>query len=217
MKNNKKNSRVFLVAVITIIVLTVTAAGLAWAVQSYGGAPWAVGRWREITLDSGNYTTGIDLPPGEYSVSLVDGNGKLFHASQGGQTEIELSGGSAEAAKLAIAADDIITLNGIKLKLQCKNIQGTVTPRSGSDGKVIPVTAADAGDGYVIGRDIPAGVFSVKAAAGSGRVTSGTSAGGIDVDMDSEGLTGVIEFYHVELFDGDVLLLDGVDIIMVRE
>ena len=214
MKNSNKKSRVFLTVVIIMLALSVAAAGLAWAAQNYDIAPWVVGRWHETTLASGNYTAGIDLPPGEYSISLVEGTGKLLHASPAGQTEIEFSGGSA---KLIIAQDDIITLNGLKLTLQCKSTQGKAVPRSGADGKAATVTAADAGDGYVIGRDIPAGVFSVKAVTGSGRVTSGANAGGIDIDMDSEGLSGVVEFYHVELFEGDVLRLDGVDIIIVRE
>ena len=209
----------FRITAIILAVLVSLAAIFAWAAQNFGGSFGLVlgeiGNRFEADIENGHYVAGIDIPRGQYTFTVIEGSGKLsYPGPDGGIKSVDVnSDAGSNTGEFTLYSNEAISLYGVKATITCERVAGTHTLRRASDMKFAELTAEDAPvNGYAVGRDVPAGVYSIKAIAGSGRVVTGASPLSADIVMDSAGVSGMICFYNVTLTAGDLIILDGIDI-----
>lgn len=172
-----------------------------------------------VQLTTGNYTVGVDIPIGEYDVTVIDGGGNVF-TNDFGDNGIDATMGIDDGSglyeesfqNLILEEDQILTVSGpltIELKSEAAQTKN-ITPRE-AEGKECTLE----GGNFTAGEDFEAGVYDIKVLSGNGNVSSDNmyegglnSAMGVDTSWD----VYEQEFKNCALPEGTVLTISGVTV-----
>lgn len=162
------------------------------------------------TLESGNYTVGIDLPAGTYNFTAVKGAGNVTNDDG---TINEIMGTKSKGSEYTptfsnaeLQDGEIIHVSGVTLQVTSNNASGiALKKRSQSINKDYTFGAGN----YTAGKDFNAGTYDITAVSGNGNVT--TEDGTLNAIMGTDTSNDMYEknYYNVDLSDGAVLQLAG--------
>ena len=180
----------------------------------------------DAELTDGNYTVGIDLPAGRYTITAVAGNGNVSSSNMwdGGLSEMMGVDGDSDLyipefknARL----DDGVVLeisNGVTVKIHSDKADATpLKKRVQPNTETVRLTNGY----YYAGEDFPAGVYDVVAVEGTGNVSSDNMwDGGINAMMGiSDGSWADLyskEYKNIDLPEGTELeVSNGVTVDLV--
>lgn len=166
----------------------------------------------EYTLTSGYYTAGIDLPAGKCNLEAVKGRGNVSSSNifEGGINEmfgVDDGTGYYTDTFNGLKMDNNVTLNisgGVTVKLVYTNISGRYTGREFDDANKVKLTNGN----YVVGVDLPEGIYNLKVLSGNGNVSSSNILdGGINEMVGVDESSGFyIQTFHNLLLDENVEL-----------
>ena len=168
----------------------------------------------EITLGAGIYTGGIDLPVGNYDISLVSGSGSVFSSNfyTGGLSE-NFAVGKTETFKNASIQENVtLTVSGaVTILLRSEHAAvSSMKPRTETE-EIYPLSRGN----YIAGEDFPIGTYTIRLIDGEGSLYSQNMPnGGLD---ESFGENGIVEFKNANLTkEGTLLSLSGISVELVK-
>jgi hypothetical protein len=182
-----------------------------------------------IELSNGNYTSGIDFPPGKYDIEAIKGHGNVSSSNlyNGGLNAVM---GSEEANKelgtnlyeqkysnISLPDGVILYISGVTVRISCENADvAALQMREQPNTETVELGSGN----FVAGDDFPAGVYNITAVSGGGNVSSDNLYnGGINAVMGTADLNTSMgsEFYqqeykNIELTEGVTLSISGVSV-----
>ncbi|NLY20432.1 MAG: hypothetical protein GXZ08_04050 [Tissierellia bacterium] len=173
-------------------------------------------------LKSGNYLVGRDMPEGEYSAKWINGTGKLRIIANDENLVDDIFG--PEHQKTAIHEMDNIVLDADTRVLVMGDLELELTSTSLKSEEYSPVKTDDANaieleadKEFVIGSDIPEGLYTIQVIEGNGYVSSPNFPdGGISQTMgDKDNNLYLLEYRNVELIEGANLTTSGVSVKLI--
>lgn len=172
-----------------------------------------------IQLSNGNYTSGIDIPSGIYSLKAISGTGRVTSSNiaDGGINKmIGIDDGpivyEETAEDINLSEGTRLTISGgVVLELSCGAAKvGAMEKRKVEGSKC----SLDSGS-YTAGNDFDPGVYNIKFVSGSGHVgSSNVNDGGIDAIMGPDDGSDFYEqeYKNIELPEGTTLEVTDVKI-----
>lgn len=165
------------------------------------------------TLESGNYTVGIDLPAGTYNFTAVNGAGNVTN-DDGSLNEIMgVKSKGSEYTPTFSNADlqdgEVIHLAGVTLQVTSNDASGVaLKKRAQNISKTYDFSAGN----YTAGKNFAAGTYDITAVSGGGNVT--TEDGSLNAIMGTDTSEDMYEknYHNVNLSDGTVLKITGVTV-----
>lgn len=163
-----------------------------------------------VTLQSGTFKVGRDIKPGRYVIKALSGSGNL---SSDGDSDINIILGTAENDDDEQVTSFTTNLkSGENVKIDdIQSVSFTPTP-----AKRVFLTTLTPGN-WVVGKDIKPGRYVIKAAAGSGNISSDdgdiNSILGTSADSDSGQVTQVT----ADLTNGEVISTDIASINLINK
>lgn len=172
-------------------------------------------------LIAGNYTVGVDIPIGTYTLTAISGSGNVSSSNMYngglnelmGVTENNLYISTFSNAKLE---DGVILYISGNLVLNIDSDATRVAIMSTRTNSLTETINLVSGN-YVAGVDFPAGVYNVVAVSGNGNVSSSNLFdGGLNEIMGTGGNDIYIgEFKNADLAEGVELYISGVSVQLV--
>lgn len=168
----------------------------------------------EIILGAGIYTGGIDLPVGNYDISLVSGLGSVFSSNfhTGGLSE-NFAVGKTESFKNASIQDNVtLTINGtVTISLRSENAAVSSMKSRTETEETYSLSRGN----YIAGKDFPVGTYTIRLTDGEGSLYSQNMPnGGLD---ETFGKTGIAEFKNANFTkEGTLLSLSGISVELVK-
>ena len=161
----------------------------------------------EWMLQDGYYVAGIDIPAGTFDVAATGGIG--FISSP--YNSANLRGAGYESfgdyyptfKNFKLEKGDILEIKGVQISITYSKVTSTTTGRIYDETKSIELTPGN----YLVGKDIPAGMYNVRYVSGDGGFVSSSRDEGdfiISSNMDGDSSTGE----YVD-FVSNILLVDG--------
>lgn len=172
-------------------------------------------------LIAGNYTVGVDIPIGTYTLTAISGSGNVSSSNMYngglnelmGVTENNLYISTFSNAKLE---DGVILYISGNLVLNIDSDATRVAIMSTRTNSLTETINLVSGN-YMAGVDFPAGVYNVVAVSGNGNVSSSNLFdGGLNEIMGTGGNDIYIgEFKNADLAEGVELYISGVSVQLV--
>lgn len=156
---------------------------------------------------NGNFTAGIDFPAGVYDLEAVKGGGNVS-SSDGVLNEIlgvESKNVNSEFYKqkvtdVPLEEGTMVSINKVLVKMVCKEVKSKkVEKRVLNKSKKITLSDGE----YIVGVDIPEGVYNIVAVKGAGNVSSSNMHdGGLNAVMGTKDKNrNNNDFYQQEYFN----------------
>lgn len=175
----------------------------------------------DAELTDGNYTVGIDLPAGRYTITAIDGSGNVSSSNMydGGLNETMAAVASdmyiTEFKNATFKDGDILEVkNGVTIKIHSDKASATpLKKRVQPNTETVTLTSGY----YISGEDFPAGVYDIIATEGSGNVSSDNLwDGGINATMSVE-KTNFYEtnYKNIDLPSGTEIKISGITVDLV--
>lgn len=175
----------------------------------------------ETDLTAGNYTVGIDIPAGTYTLTAKNGLGTVYNSNAYGDGINEVmgttEGGSSikELNNVNFESGDVLTLSST-LVLHITSSSADITSIKARENTLTQSFNVQAGN-YVAGTDFPAGVYDVIATGAAGNVSSSNMFdGGLNETMSSsnDGYS-IQEFKHANLTEGSTLTISSTSVQLI--
>lgn len=172
-----------------------------------------------VTLSSGHYTAGIDIPAGTYNVSAISGAGNVSSTNMysGGMNSIMAPKADnlhiTEFKNLKLPEGETLSISGVSVKLDSEAVDKTnVSNRTENTAKEIVLSDGN----YTAGEDFRPGEYDISWVKGSGNVASDNMfAGGLNVIIgEKEDNLHITGFKNAGFEKDNTLTISGVTIKM---
>ncbi|WP_313292571.1 hypothetical protein [Faecalispora jeddahensis] len=173
-----------------------------------------------ISLSSGHYTAGIDIPAGTYNVTAVNGAGNVSSTNMysGGMNSIMAPKADdlhiAEFKNLKLPEGETLSVSGVTIKLDSDGVdKSNISERAGNTAKEITLSDGN----YTAGKDFESGTYDISWVKGSGNVASDNMfAGGLNVIIgEKEDSLHITKFENASFEKDNTLTISGVTIKLI--
>ena len=161
----------------------------------------------EWELQDGYYIAGIDIPAGVFDATAIKGIGNIYSCSDSANLKGPEHDGHDEYSlsfrNFRVEESDTLEVKGVQVKLTYSIIQSHVAGRTHDEKSAILFGPGN----YIVGRDIPAGMYNVRFVSGvGGCITSDRAEGDFILfhNMDGDPETGD----YVDLVSNILLVKD---------
>ncbi len=157
---------------------------------------------------SGFYTPGIDFPAGDYNLTVLQGNGKIYvtNPSGAGKTTDFSKSGAKELKNIHLPLGEAISVYGLKIKLESAAADGGVlSERENTATKTVTLSPGT----YEIGRDLDEGTYDISAVKGTCKIDSDSEGTPFHETLDSQGADYQKGFRNLTLDVGTTITVAG--------
>lgn len=159
-------------------------------------------------LISGFYAPGVDFPAGDYNLTVLQGNGKVYvtNPSGAGKTTDFSKSGTKELKNIHLPLGEAISVYGLKIKLESAAADGgTLSERENTATKTVTLSPGT----YEIGRDLDEGSYDVSAVKGTCKIDSDNEGIPFHETLNAQGSDYEKEFRNLTCDVGTTLTVTG--------
>ncbi len=186
------------------------------AVPVSNGKKQTVSQTYQTDFIGGYYTSGIDFPAGTYTITALNGGGRIsFKTPAGNGQSYQLgtgNSGSKELKNIHFPFGEVLFLSGVKVTLTSGDAKtGSLSQRKNSAVNEQTLSPGS----YLAGTNFTEGIYDLVAVQSKGTVTAECLGISMNEAMDANGFDYQREFKNVILDSGSELTLTGVTVKLV--